>query len=97
MPSGSAWQLEGTGWWLRRRTGARYSMRWCGYCYMPPYSWWMLYRVPPRDWLIRETPYSYAGRQPGHGVCTHQHLLTEAMAAAERAYGEHTLKALASL
>jgi hypothetical protein len=98
---GSAWQLEDTGWRLRRRTGARDSLKWCGYCWTPPYSWWQLYCVPPDRWRVRPPPRWY--EQPARweiqlfGQCTHCHLLKDAMTVAERAYDEHILKVLASL
>jgi hypothetical protein len=92
----AAWQLEDTGWWLRRRTGAMESLRFCSYCYYPPYAWWQLYRVPPDEWLIHRSGY-WDRWQSGHGICTHRHLLTEAMPAVERAYDKHILETLAKL
>jgi hypothetical protein len=99
--AGRAWQLDGnSGWWLRRRTGAGESLRWCSYCWRPPYSWWMLYRVPPGEWVTSIPEPLWWGRDrrtEGHGHCTHRHLLADAMAAGERVYDEHVLKALAGL
>lgn len=110
---GAAWQLEDTGWWLRKRTGSDGMFKWCNYyyCYRPPYSWWQLYRCQPREWLIKTPPRLYARAnekygelfawpaawQPGHGECTHRHLLKDAMTAVEAAYDEHVLKALANI
>jgi hypothetical protein len=93
----TAWHLDGdSGWWLRRRTGAAESVRWCGYCWTPPYSWWVLYRCPPAGWIAEPPSWAKLWSE-GHGHCTHRHLLADAMTAAERAYDEHVLKALAGL
>ena len=96
----AAWQLDGnSGWWLRRRTGATFSLRWCSYCWREPYSWWMLHRTDPAGWITDPPPqwYGPARRTEEHGHCTHRHLLADAMAAAERAYSEHIMKTLADL
>jgi len=101
MP-GSAWQLDGASevpsdWWLRLRTGAGDSLRWCGYCWTPPYRWWMLYRGDPSSWVL--TPLSYwrwrDAHTPQHGNCTHKPYLPEAMRIAERAYTVHIVNVLA--
>ena len=104
-----AWQLDGLDWWLRRRTGAAQSLRWCSYCWREPYSWWQLHAAPPGEWLTLTPPSQWAeygrrdrgelfawppGWEPGHGHCTHRHLLRDAMKAAEAALAEKVLKAL---
>lgn len=74
------------------------AFRFCSYCYMPPYSWWHLYRVPPAEWLFKRQRFS--PWQDSHGHCTHRHYLKDAMAAVERAYEmaqrERILAALAN-
>lgn len=109
-----AWRLDHLDWWLRKRTGATESLRWCSYCWRQPYSWWQLHLCPPGEWLVLNPPgrwaeywqpYGKGGQgelftwppawERGHGQCTHKHLLSSAMKAAERALSEHALKALA--
>jgi hypothetical protein len=109
----AAWQLEDTGWWLRRRTGKRRAHIWCRCCLGSPHwsQWWMLYRIPPERWKIA-TPAAYSRWQgpdgnprgwyrtswgPAYGSCTHRCYLAGAMGVAERAYDEHVLRALAGL
>ena len=95
-PAGPAWELTGSGeltgcsWWLRRRTGATESLRWCGYCWLPPYRWWMLYRVPPAQWRLDPGWDWSARREEGYGHCTHRHDLPAAMAATEQAFDRYT-------
>lgn len=100
---GSAWHLDDASqWWLRLRTGAYSTFKYCGYCYMPPYRWWMLYRGQPSQWITEPIHwwrwYQVPDEEKIHyGMCTHRHLLSKAMPLVERAYDKHIMKTLANL
>lgn len=104
-----AWELDGAGWWLRRRTGISDCRRWCRSCqyqFRPPYRWWHLYTVGPECWLKPPADYFYyfygspereAGQKGYYGQCTHQHYLKTAMKITEKLLDETILRSLAGL
>lgn len=99
IPVVSAWKLDNHSWWLRRRTGVSGLLDHCSYCWSGPYSWWMLYTVPPSEWLLQRKPLwdtrgVYLKRKPGHGQCTHQHQLSDAMRVCDRALVRQAEKAI---
>jgi hypothetical protein len=93
-----AWQLDDSSWYLRQRKGANHCLRWCGYCYRPPYRWWQLHSTKPDTWLVADPPPWWRRNEPpvvhgrkfpddwwrGYGVCTHQHRLDKAMKISEK-------------
>jgi hypothetical protein len=94
-----AWQYGDFDWWLRQRKTADGLLRWCGYCYRPPYRWWHLHTTAPETWDISKPRawYEFRGWPAEKGMCTHRRLLKNAMPLAEKAMTEYVLKALANI